>query len=108
MLRFEEHLYIGDTAGSAEDILRGLKKRLPRLDIFLLCTDRNSKNFMEIIHSSEIFKPMYTRRDLCVVGIAGSREEAMDVLIKLASAWAGEFQPPSAIPIPHLRKDKFL
>ncbi len=83
MFVFEKNLYIGESVQDIEFIKLQLKKSIGVYDIFLICIDVGGKNFVEILHSTELFKPFNRNKKYKIIGIANTRKEVQKLLVEI-------------------------
>lgn len=84
-LLFSPRLYFGE--GMGPDDLEKLKEKLfhrPLLsNVFLLLLPENDSDQIEFISSKYLVQGYYAEHSLKVVGIAGSREDAISLILKM-------------------------
>ena len=82
-MKFYKNLYIGDTVKKPHKIMKKLKKDkiLPSIYV-IVCME--GKRQLEIYHSLMLQQWYYKEASPAVIGIAGSKEEAFDLIQKVA------------------------
>lgn len=84
-LTYRPVLYLGDSINEKklDKILKKLEKKPIFSDIFLIVISRNVSDQLEILDARQLIQTYYKRHPLYVVGIAGSREEAVGLVERL-------------------------
>ncbi|MFA9463740.1 MAG: hypothetical protein ACERKN_05555 [Velocimicrobium sp.] len=81
MIKWSNELYFDDSIKKKPD---KWKKRIEdgRLShsLYCICLASNEKNLFDIINCNELFFRYYRRNSLYIVGIAKTREDAIDLL----------------------------
>ena len=81
-MKFYKNLYIGDTLNKPEKIIRKLKKYAKLNNVWLITYEKESRR-LEIYHCLMLQQPYYKANPPYVVGIAGSREEADQIICRI-------------------------
>ncbi|MGN0424550.1 MAG: hypothetical protein ACI4FY_04465 [Acetatifactor sp.] len=81
-MRYRPWLYIGDSIDPMKVI--GIKKKLEENPFFagvvLIVLSANDYDQLDIIDAKELAQPYYRKSELSVVGIAGDRDEALELV----------------------------
>lgn len=80
-MKFYKYLYIGDTVKNPAKIKRKLKLHAGVL-VYVICIARGNDQ-LEIFHSAYLKQKYYRLHPPVIVGIAGSYEEAVGLIIKI-------------------------
>lgn len=80
-MEFVENIYTN--IKSYKKILKQLKKNKSLDNIYCVCIDKKSNSILEILHSREIFKKIYSDRNYIVVGLANSKKEAINIVCNI-------------------------
>lgn len=78
-MKFYKNLYVGDTIKKPDRIRRKLKKyaKLPNIYVIAYMQENNQ---LEIYHSLLLQQWYYKEHPPFIIGIAGSQEEAIDLI----------------------------
>lgn len=82
-MKFYQNLYIGDTIKKPEKVKRKLKKYAKLNNIWLIAYVEANRQ-LEIYHSIMLQQYYYKANPPYVIGIAGSREEATQIICLIA------------------------
>lgn len=82
-MKFYKNLYIGDTVKKPDKIIRKLKKYAKLNNIWLITYAEESKR-LEIYHCLMLQQKYYKQNPPYIVGIAGSQEEANQIICRIA------------------------
>lgn len=77
-MEFAENIYTN--IKDYKKILKQLKKNKIENNIYCICVDKKSNSILEILHSREIFKQVYSNQNYIVIGIADSKKEALKIV----------------------------
>ena len=84
MIEWNENLYVGEKIRRRKNrIIKRLNKNKPCLSVFLITEPTNAENFLDIIDSKMFVFKYYKDRINKVHGLAGSKEEAEQLLVKM-------------------------
>ena len=94
MVNWSSSLYVGESVFNRQKkIIKKIGKRKFTFNVYCIAYASNKENLFDIISANELLFPVYKKLDVCIVGIAGSREEAqelvMDMVIKVYSDTGG-------------------
>ena len=78
--RLLDEPFIGETVKDLPSILYSLNRNIPVFNIYLIISCSNSNNIFEIISSFEFVKKRYHQKDFKIIGIAGGKYEAYDII----------------------------
>lgn len=85
ILDFSPDLYLGESI--KEKKLDTIKKKLltkPLLaNVTLLVLSENSSDQVEILGCAQLAQKIYGEYPLCVIGLAGNRDEAVDLIVRI-------------------------
>ena len=82
-MKFYKNLYIGDTVKKPERIKRKLKKYAKLTNVYLIIYMAEDRR-LEIYHSLILQQRYYKEKELFIIGIAGSQDEANQLICKIA------------------------
>ena len=85
-MKFYKNLYIGESIKKPNKIKRRLKNHAKQLKIFVIILSKGTDQ-LEICHSILLGQPFYKKKENrpCVVGIAGSYDEAVELVCRIAA-----------------------
>lgn len=85
-LTYHPNLYLGESinAQKLDKIKRKLEKKPLLSGVFVLALSKNPKDQLEFYAARELVQRYYEKNPPCVVGLAGSYEEAMGLVERLA------------------------
>ena len=76
-------LKLGAAVYNIEQTMAMLKNGVGILNIYIILIDRNSKNLMEIIPSTQIFRECYAKKSFEIIAIANGKREALETASEL-------------------------
>lgn len=79
-MRFYDKLYIGDSIKRPELIKWKLRVAAGQFNVYLIVISNNQDNQLECFHNALLKQRFFRKQKLYVVGIAGSYEEALDLI----------------------------
>lgn len=82
-MEFYKNLYIGKTIKKPDKIIRKLKKYKKQPSIYVIVYVREQDR-LEIYHSLMLQQWFYKENPPAILGIAGSQEEAFDLIKRIA------------------------
>lgn len=82
-MKFYKNLYIGDTVSNPDKIKRKLKKYAKLMNVYVLVYVEGDRR-IEIFHSVMLQQPYYRDNPPYVIGIAGSKDEAQQIICRIA------------------------
>ncbi|MDE6846115.1 MAG: hypothetical protein K2J99_10155 [Lachnospiraceae bacterium] len=82
-MKFYKNLYIGDTINNPDKIKRKLKKYAKLTNVYVIVYVEKDKR-LEIFHSVMLQQYFYKENPPYVIGIAGSQEEANEIICRIA------------------------
>lgn len=78
------YLYIGEMANKQKKKIKWkIRHRAGTLRVYLLTMPSNDKNSLDIINAAYLKQPYYKKREIRIVGIALTYEEALQVLLQI-------------------------
>ena len=84
-LSFRSDLYLGESM--QKENLAKLKRQLSRrpllTDVYLLTEAANPNNQLEFFHSRFLAQPYYQKNPPCILGLAGSYDEASRLVVRI-------------------------
>lgn len=81
-MKFYKNLYIGDTVKKPERIKRKLRKYAKLTNVYLIIYMAEDRR-LEIYHSLMLQQRYYKEKELFIIGIAGSRDEANQLICRI-------------------------
>lgn len=82
-MKFYKNLYIGDTITNPGKVKRKLKKYAKLQNVYVVAYMAENHQ-LEIYHSLMMQQSYYKDNPPCIVGIAGSQEEAVQLVCRIA------------------------
>lgn len=82
-MKFYKNLYIGDTINNPDKIKRKLKKYAKLTNVYVIVYVEKDRR-LEIFHSVMLQQYFYKENPPYVIGIAGSQEEANEIICRIA------------------------
>lgn len=82
-MKFYKNLYIGDTVKKPEKIKKKLRKNVKLTNVYLIVYMAENRR-LEIYHSLMLQQQYYKEIPLYIVGIAGSQDEANQLICRIA------------------------
>lgn len=80
-MRLYKELFVGPTVRhKRSQVIWKLKRNKLQLDIFLITLAANPNDLMDILPAFLLKQPYYKNQDLFVLGIAGSKPEAQEIV----------------------------
>lgn len=81
-MKFYKNLYIGDTVSDPDKIKRKLKKYAKLTNVYIIAyVEKDSR--IEIFHSIMLQQYYYKENPPYVIGIAGSKDEAQELICRI-------------------------
>lgn len=81
MIKWSNELYLDDAVKKKpEKWKRRVEDRKLSHSLYCICLASNEKNLFDILDCNELLFRYYKRRELYIVGLAKTREEAIDLL----------------------------
>ncbi len=82
-MKFYKNLYVGESVKNPRKIKRKLNTNAGLVGVYVI-TLCNGPDQLEIYSSTVLMQPFYRHTPLYVIGIAGSYEEAVEIVEKIA------------------------
>lgn len=82
-MKFYKKLYVGDTVSNPDKVKRKLKKYAKLNNVYVIAYVEDDRR-LEIYHSFMLQQYYYKENPPYIVGIAGSSEEANEIICKIA------------------------
>ncbi len=82
-MKFYKNLYIGDTVKNPHKIKRKLKRRAKLTNIYVVAYMAETGR-LEIYHCFMLQQYYYKEHPPYVIGLAGSKDEAAQIIVKIA------------------------
>lgn len=83
-MKFYKNLYIGDTVKKPEKAIRKLKRHKKQPGLYVIVYDRDIEK-LAVYHSLMLSQWYYKENPpACIVGLTNGREEAFDVIERIA------------------------
>ena len=84
-MRYYKHLYVSeDLLKKKGKILRKLEQNKLQLNVQLIALPENKNNQLEIMNSQILLQPSYPKKDMFIVGIVSSYDEALEFVENIA------------------------
>lgn len=85
-LTYHPKLYLGDSIREKKlgKLIKKLEKKPFFSGVFLIAVSRNASDQLEILDARQLVQSYYQSHSLYVVGIAGNRDEAVELVERLA------------------------
>lgn len=81
-MKFYKNMYIGDTVSDPDKIKRKLKKYAKLTNVYIIAyVEKDSR--IEIFHSIMLQQYYYKENPPYVIGIAGSKDEAQELICRI-------------------------
>lgn len=75
-----DRLYVGEKAKKKRyRIIQGIRKSIPRPDIYVIIPASNGNNILDIYPTAELFAPFFRKEEILILGIAADYWEALEV-----------------------------
>lgn len=82
VMKFYKNMYIGDTVSDPDKIKRKLKKYAKLTNVYIIAyVEKDSR--IEIFHSIMLQQYYYKENPPYVIGIAGSKDEAQELICRI-------------------------
>ncbi len=78
-------LYIGDSVNNPDKAIKKLKKGSRLLNIFVITVAYNPNDQLDIYSSQILCQKYYRRNKPYVIGIAGTYEEALELVVQITN-----------------------
>lgn len=83
-MKFCKRLYLGESVEkSHRRIVFKLKHRIGQVDVYVITLPLNGGDLLEIYHCAILKQKYYKNKPFFVVGIAGGKQEAMELSCKM-------------------------
>ncbi|WP_026669828.1 hypothetical protein [Butyrivibrio sp. AE3006] len=82
--RFYKNLYVGESIKNSAKVKWKLKHGAGQLLIYVITAAANEADQLEVTHCAFLKQKYYKKHPAFVYGIAGSREEAFDLIVKIS------------------------
>lgn len=80
-MHWYKNLYIGENAKeNKQKIIRNIKRRKLQFGAYVLALPESDHNILDIYPSIVLLQPYFKKKDLFVLGIASSKDEAYEVM----------------------------
>lgn len=84
MIRWLEPLFVSESAVKEQKrLVKRIKKRRGLLDIYVLMMPANDEDQLEIMNANYLLQPWYQKRDVTIVGLAKTKQSAVELLIRM-------------------------
>lgn len=84
-MKYYKHLYVSeDLKKKKSKIIQRLEQNKLQLNIQLIILPQSAHNQLEIIDSKLLFQPSYPKKDLFIVGMVSSYDEAIEYVENIA------------------------
>ena len=75
-LNYSKRMYVSPNIENINEIKNLLDTKTSIYGIYLICISNESKNLFDIIHSTEVFKTIYTVKSFTIIGIAQGKKDS--------------------------------
>lgn len=83
-----------ELAGKEKQVAHRILQRKRQKHVYCILLPQNPANLFEIMHVNELFFPYYQNKNLYLIGLAYSREHAINLVCNIiASAYREEEEP---------------
>lgn len=82
-MRFHKNLYVGKSIKHPDRVKRKLRVAAGQFQVYLITISSNGNNQLECFHNALLKQKIFYRQDHLVVGIAGSYEEALSLILQI-------------------------
>lgn len=84
MISWATHLYIGDKMEKIRDhAMNSINNRKGTFGVYCITYASNPQNLFDIIEANQLLFPHYSRSQICIVGLAKGKQEAIDLIQKM-------------------------
>lgn len=81
MIRWADKLYLGESIeGRKEKVIKAVENGKLTFAIFCITQASNPENLLDIISANELSFPYYQRQEVRIIGLAGSKSEARELV----------------------------
>lgn len=97
MIKWADKLYFsnGIKTSKRKKLMRAVEKGKLTFELYSIVLPSNTNNLLDIINVNELMFPYYQRKDIYIIGLADSKEEAKnltaDILVDLYKG-TGDFK----------------
>ena len=86
-LRFSDRVFLGKSfEGDPSSVIKKLNKNRPVKGTYILSPAENGVDPLEFFDSIQLMQPFYRERELFVLGLAGSEDEAIELVREIYEA----------------------
>ena len=80
MVVWKEELFCaGISEKKQKRIVRAIGKKRPVGKVYLITAPSNPENKLDLLQANQLLQSYYKNREVCVYGLAGSEEDAMEL-----------------------------
>ncbi|MBE5843621.1 MAG: hypothetical protein E7302_05490 [Butyrivibrio sp.] len=87
--KFYKNLYVGESIKNSALVRWKLKHGAGQLGIYVITAPATDSDQLDITHCAFLKQQYYRKHPVFVYGIAGSKGEAMDIVMKISDEAAG-------------------
>ncbi|SHO50344.1 hypothetical protein [Anaerocolumna xylanovorans] len=81
MIRWADKLYLGESIeGRKEKVMKSVESGKLTYAIFCITYASNPDNLLDIISANELSFPYYQKKEIHIIGLAGSKSEARELV----------------------------
>lgn len=81
MIRWSRELYLDEqVSNKPEKWKKRVEQAKPSISLYCICFASNENNLFDIINCNEFFFQYYKKKELFIVGLSKTREDAIDLL----------------------------
>ena len=83
-MKFSSNLYVGEGIRNPEKVKWKLKHNAGQFSVYVIALAASSDDQLEIIHCGYLKQRCFDTEHMLVVGLASSRQEALEIVTRLA------------------------
>lgn len=81
MIRWADKLYLGESIESRKKkVMKSVENGKLTFAVFCITYASNPDNLLDIINANELSFPYYQKREMYIIGLAGSKSEARELV----------------------------
>ncbi len=81
MIKWADNMYFseGIKESKRKKLMKNIEKGSLKFEVYCITFATNTNNLFDIINVNELLFPYYQRKDIYIIGLANSREEAKEL-----------------------------
>lgn len=84
MITWATHLYIGKKMEKSKDqVIASINNRKAAFGVYCIAYASNPGNLFDVIEANQLLYPHYARTEVCIIGLAKGKQEALELLEKM-------------------------